>query len=94
MLGRDNHREILFKESLEDYVICMPAYLPAGPRREQAKDLVRIVGGGVHQLQPPKLVNLVKAKLAKLHLGLVKVINMSVREIINEVLSNNCVTLA
>ena len=85
MLGRDNHREVLLKESLEDYITCMPTYLP-GPLRGQAEELVQVVRGGLLQLQPPTLVNLVKAKLAKLHFGLVRVVNMSVGEIINEVM--------
>ncbi len=86
MLGRDNHREVLLKESLEDYITCMPAYLSAGPLRGQAEELVQVVRGGACQLQPPTLINLVKAKLAKLHFGLVRVVNMSVGEIINEVM--------
>ena len=85
MLGRDNHREALFKECLEDFITCMPAYL-LGSLRGQAEELVRVVGGGVFQLQPPTLTNLVKAKLAKLHYGLERVVNMTVGEIINEVM--------
>lgn len=85
MLGRDNHKEVLLKECLEDYITCMPAYLPSA-LRSQAEELVRVVSSGNVQLQPPSLVNLVKAKLAKLHFGLVRVVSMSVGEIINEVM--------
>ena len=85
MLGRENHRDVLMKESLEDFITCMPAFVPHA-LRSQAKELVRVVGGGAYQLQPPTLVNLVKAKLAKLHFGLVRVVNMSTGEIINEVM--------
>ena len=81
MLGRNNHKELLFKEGLEDYITCMPAYVPA-PLKEQAKELVRIVGSDTIQLQPPKLVNLAKAKLAKLHYGLDDILHKSVREIL------------
>lgn len=84
MLGRDNHREVLFKEGLEDYITCIPAYVP-GSLRGQAEELVRVVGSGV-QLQPPRLVNLVKAKLAKVHFGLQHVVHMTVGELINEAL--------
>ena len=86
MLGRDCHKELLFKEGLEDYVTCMPAYVPA-PLKEQAKELVRIVTIGKIQLQPPKLVNLASAKLAKLHFGLERVLHKSVREILAAVIS-------
>ncbi len=86
MLGRDFHREVLVKESLEDFVTCMPAYLPPGPLRSQAEELVQVVGGGVLQLQPPKLINLVKAKLAKIHFGLPQVLNMTAGEIINQLM--------
>ena len=93
MLGRDNHREVLVQEGLKDYVTCLTSHLPPGMLREQARELVRIVGSGGMQLQPPRLVNLVKAKLAKMHFGLERVVHMSVGEIVNEVLpsqvSNN-----
>ena len=87
MLGRDVHRESLFKESLEDYITCLPAYLPSSPLRDQAKELIKVVG--INRLQPPKLVNLAKAKLAKMHCGLVKVVTMSIGEIISEVIPSN-----
>lgn len=86
MLGRDNHREVLVQEGLEDYVTCLTCHLPPGLLREQARELVRIVGSGGMQLQPPRLVNLVKAKLAKVHFGLERVHRMSVGEIVNELL--------
>lgn len=85
MLGRDNHREVLFKEGLEDYVMCMPAYVPE-ILRGQAKKLVEIAVGWRTLQQPPKLVNLVKAKLAKMHFGLQRVVEMTVGEIVSETL--------
>lgn len=84
MLGRDNHRKVLFQEGLEDYITCVPAYVPP-QLRGQAEDLVRILGSGV-QLQPPKLVNMVKAKLAKMHFGLEGVAHATVGEIITAAL--------
>ena len=81
-LVRDVHRDVLFQEALEDYVTCMPSYLPPGPLSDQAKELVTLVG--INRLQPPKLINLAKAKLVKLHFGLARVVNMNVGEIINE----------
>lgn len=88
-LGRDIHREVLFEESLEDYITCVPAYLPPGPLHEQAKELVKVTGSGTYQLQPPKLINLVKAKLAKLYFGLEQLVTMSVGEIINKLMPIN-----
>lgn len=84
MLSRDNHREVLLTEGLEDYITCIPSYLPES-LRDQAKELVQIVGAGT-QLQPPKLVHLVKAKLAKVHFGLDRIVTMTVGEIISEIL--------
>ena len=82
ILGRTNHREVLQKEGLVDYITCMPLYVPA-PLKTQAEELVRIVGAGV-QLQPPRLVNLVKAKLAKTWCGLQGVVHRTVGEIVIE----------
>lgn len=80
MLCRDDHRKVLLEESLEDYITCVPAYVPAA-LKEQAKELVQIVRSGV-QLQPPKLLNLVRAKLAKMQFGLQDMISMNVGEIV------------
>lgn len=88
MLSRPNHRDVLFREQLEDYVVCMPSYVPES-LKPQAKELVKIVALGSCHSQPPKLVNLVKAKLAKVHFGLASVLNRTVGEIINEVLCNS-----
>lgn len=78
---------MLLQEGLEDYITCVPSYVP-GSLRDQARELVRIVGSGV-QLQPPRLVNLVKANLAKNHFGLERVVHLSVGEIINEALPSS-----
>ena len=86
MLGRDNHRTVLLREGLEDYVTCLPQYVPPS-LREEARELVRIVASGV-QLQPPKLVNLAKAKLAKMHFGLQRVVHLTVGAIITAALSS------
>lgn len=86
ILGRDINWKILVKESLEDFVTCMPACLPPGTLREKAKDIVAEIRSGDHHVCPPKLINLAKAKLAKLYFGLEKIVNMSVSEIVNEVM--------
>lgn len=83
MLGRDDHREVLCKEGLEDYITCMPTHVPVS-LQEQAKELVRIVGHIA--LQPPRLVHLAKARLAKMHFGMQTIIQMSVGEIVTVLL--------
>lgn len=85
MLGRDNHRQVLLEESLEDYITCVPAYVPVS-LKGQAEELVQIVRSGV-QLQPPRLLNLVRAKLAKMHFGLQKMLSMTVGDIVTAALT-------
>ena len=86
MLGRDNHRQILIKEGLLDFVICMPHYIPPS-LRPQAEELVQMVVSSPDIPEgPPKLLNLVKAKLAKTHFGLEQVFSLSVSEIVSEAL--------
>lgn len=81
MFSCDYHRKVLYKEKLEDYIICLPAHIPPS-LKGQARKLVQIVSAGV-QLQPPTLFNLTKAKLAKVHFGLQNLMNMTVGEIVN-----------
>ncbi len=76
MLGREIHIKILLREELEDFITCSPSYVPKS-LKPQAKETVQIVGSGM-QLQPPKLVNLAKAKLAKMYFGLERVMNTEV----------------
>ena len=85
MLGRENHREFLVKEGLLDFVLCMPQYVPPNMRLRAAK-LVQIVTSSPDISQrPPKLLNIVKACLAKMHFGLENVLSMSVSEIVSKV---------
>ena len=80
-LGRQNHREILLKEGLLNFVICMPQYVPPS-LRPQAEELVQMVVSSPDIPEgPPKLLNLVKARLAKMHFGLEQVLSLSVGEI-------------
>ncbi len=83
MLGRENHIKILLCEGLEDFITCSPSYVPES-LKHQAKEMVQIVRSGM-QLQPPKLVNLVKAKLAKMYFGLESVMNTTVGDLISTV---------
>ena len=72
---RETHREVLMKEGLLDFVCCMPWHVPVGSR-DQARALLCELGRHV-RLQPPKLCNIAKAKLAKTHFGLEKVAKVS-----------------
>ena len=86
MLGRENHREVLDREGLVDFVILSPSYVPLS-LRPLARDLVQLLASsGDLRVQPPALVSLVKARLAKIHFGLERVLKMSVGEIISKIL--------
>ncbi len=86
MLGREVHMKILLREGLEDFITCSPSYVPES-LKPQAKEMVQIVGSGM-ELQPPKLVNLAKAKLAKMYFGLERVMNTEVRDLIISAVSS------
>ena len=87
MLSGSQAREILIKEELVDYVVCMPWYIPPGSRAQtRAHELVSCLHQTM-QLQPPRLVTMVRAKLAALHFGLEKVLRTtSVHALLAEVL--------
>ena len=86
MLGRENHRQVLKREGLVDYVTCMPFYV-AETLKPRARELVQMLASsGDLQVQAPTLVNLVKAKLAKMCFGLEGVLTMSVAELFSKVL--------
>ena len=87
MLSGNQVREILIKEELVDYVVCMPWYIPPGSRaQKRAHELVSCLRQTM-QLQPPRLVNMARAKLAALHFGLEKLLRTtSVHALLAEVL--------
>ena len=87
MLGRENHRQVLKREGLVDYVTCMPFYV-AETLKPRARELVQMLASsGDLQVQVPTLVNLVKAKLAKMCFGLEGVLTMSVAELFSKIQS-------
>lgn len=68
-------KQVLTKEGLVDYIVCLPWCLPQGSRAQQrACDLISYLSHEM-QLQPPSLLNLAKAKLASMHFGLKKMLN-------------------
>ena len=69
-----------------DYIQCLPSYL-SGSLREKAKGLVSLLGAHV-QLQPPRLSLLAKARLAKMHFGLERMLQVhSMHELYAELYS-------
>ena len=68
-------KQILIKEGLVDYIVCLPWCLHQGSTAyHRACDIVTYLSGEM-QLQPPSLLNLAKAKLASIHFGLKKMLN-------------------
>ena len=87
MLGRSKHREVLLQECLLDYVVSMPWFVPH-PLKQQAKDLVLMLAAFPEvNMQPPQLLSIAKASLAKTRLGLEKVMKLSAGEVATEMLS-------
>ena len=74
-LGKDIHLEVLVKEGLLDYTMCLPAVLP-GECQPRARSLVNELGKH-RQLQPPNLCTLAKAHIAKTFCGLQPVMEMN-----------------
>ena len=86
MLGRSKHREVLLHERLLDYVVCMPWFVPES-LKQQARDLVMMLASFPEtNMQPPQLLNISKASLAKGHLGLENVVELSAGEIATKML--------
>ena len=86
MLARETHRKVLLREGLLDFVLCLPSYVPES-LRPHARQLIKVLSSNDDVcIGPPRLVNVVKAKLAKWALGLERVMEMSVGEIVSEFL--------
>ena len=87
MLDREVHREVLVREGLVDFLTCMPWYT-TGPaeEKEKARTLVRMVQQAPDmKLQPPSLLNMAKACVAKHYCGLPTVVEHSVPDILHHV---------
>ena len=76
--------ETLQKEGLIDYFVCLPGHIPP-QLQEKARTLVASLGTHV-QLQPPSLGVLARAKLAKIHFGLEKIIHVHSRQDLHSIL--------
>eukprot|EP00731_Ephydatia_muelleri_P005477 Em0002g1653a len=72
LLNNDDERQILIKQGLLDYLICLPWHISEGlEAHKRAKLLLEMVGCNI-PLQPPSLNNIVRAKLAAMWCGLEK----------------------
>ena len=88
MLVREVHRDVLIREGLMDYITCMPWYT-TGAAEQRARALVRMVQQAHDvDLQPPSLLNMAKACVAKNYCGLQTVVHLSVPEILQNVIND------
>ena len=87
MLMRENHCKVIVDEGLVDYIVCLPSHVPE-TLRSDAWGLIRLLSSeGNIAVHPPRLMNLAKAKLAKMYFGLEFVLNTPVNEIVSKILS-------
>ena len=81
MLSRENHRAILKREGLLDYITCLPWHL-SGDLVESGRELVKLFQFDSRiNLQPPSLSNMAKAIVAKYYCGLERVLKEPVIEL-------------
>ena len=70
LLNSYDERQILIRQGLLDYLICLPWHISEGlEAHKRAKLLLEMVGCNI-PLQPPSLNNIVRAKLAAMWCGL------------------------
>ena len=85
LTGKNNH-DVLIKEDLLDYVTCLPWHT-SGSVQQRAKELVTMIPLTTDvNIQPPSLLNMTKATVAKYYCGLDKVLELSVPELVWELL--------
>lgn len=84
LLG-DIEKQVLVKEGLTDYVVCLPWCIPKESRSyHRATSMISYLRGTM-QLQPPSLLNLAKAKLASMYFGFKKMLNtFSMQDLLHE----------
>ena len=88
LLTRKNNYEVLIKEDLLDYVTCLPWHT-SGSVQQRAKELVTMIQQASDvSIQPPSLLNITKATVAKYYCGLDKILQLSVPELVWEFIKN------
>ena len=86
MLGRESHRAILLKEGILDFVTCIPWYI-SGPAQERARAVVSVIQQAPDvELQPPSLLNMAKACVAKHFCGLPAVVQLPVSGLVQHII--------
>ena len=83
--SEDGHRslDIMRRENLLSYIIAAPSHVPP-PLRTHATELVRSLGRYM-PIEPPTLVDLAKANLAKYQFGLEKMLHLQTpHELVDE----------
>ncbi|KAL5484238.1 hypothetical protein EMCRGX_G020700 [Ephydatia muelleri] len=89
MLRRKNHCMVILNEGLVDYIVCLPSHVPE-TLRSKARGLIQLLSSeGNITVHPPRLINLAKAKLAKMYFGHEFVLSTPVSEIVNRILLHN-----
>jgi len=88
VLQSEKAREALVQEDLLNYLTCIPWVCPTHwtDERRQAEKLVNYVGSRL-QLQPPSLISITKAKLARMHFGLERVLSSNIHQLMTEAYS-------
>ena len=81
LLSREYHCEVLVKENMIDFVVCLPWYT-TGVVQERAMELVCMIRRSPDiQYQPPSLLNICKAAVSMYYCGLDDVTSLSVPEL-------------
>eukprot|EP00731_Ephydatia_muelleri_P024376 Em0016g647a len=89
MLRRKNHCMVILNEGLVDYIVCLPSHVPE-TLRSKAQGLIQLLSSeGNIAVHPPRLINLAKAKLAKMYFGLEFVHSTPINEIMKKILLHN-----
>lgn len=74
-MSRECHCKVLLEEDLVDFVTCLPWHVAAASK-ERAEQVVWELNSHI-KLQPPRLFNLSRAVLARVHFGLDTVVRVN-----------------
>ena len=84
MLVTENHRNVMIREGLVDYIVCLP-WFTCGEVQKRAKELVSIIREVPDVLyEPPSLLNMTKGAVSIYFCGLEDVMKLSVPELARE----------
>ena len=81
MSATENHRSVMVKERLVDFIICLPWYVSI-EIQERAREVVAMIREAPDVLyEPPSLLNMAKGAVSKYFCGLDDVMRLSVPEL-------------